>query len=81
MRRVRDKANQNPDKINEKAEKGQVSDDDKIRLQLYVDVMHYLKAMEQLGIKPQDVDKVEALQELVTQATKNCLVENLEKPS
>ena len=50
-----------------------VSDDDKIRLQLFVDVKHYLKTMESLGVKPTEVAHVEKLEELVTQATKSCI--------
>lgn len=82
LRRVRDKANSatkssttNEEKVKSETEKSDknVSDDDKIRLQLFVDVKHYLKTMESLGVKPTEVTHVEKLEELVKQATKSCI--------
>ena len=50
-----------------------VSDDDKIRLQLFVDVQHYLKTMQSLGVKESEVAEVNKLESLVTEATKSCI--------
>ena len=50
-----------------------VSDDDKIRLQLFVDVKHYLKTMESLGVQVNEVTEVNKLESLVTEATKSCI--------
>ena len=50
-----------------------VSDDDKIRLQLFVDVKHYLKTMESLGVQANEVTEVNKLESLVTEATKSCI--------
>ena len=58
----------------EAAEKDKnVSDDDKIRLQLFVDVKHYLKTMESLGVQANEVTEVNKLDSLVTEATKSCI--------
>jgi len=58
----------------ETAEKDKnVSDDDKIRLQLFVDVKHYLKTMESLGVQANEVTEVNKLDSLVTEATKSCI--------
>ena len=54
-------------------DKNQVSDDDKIRLQLYVDVQHYLKTMLSLGVQESEVSEVNKLESLVTEATKSCI--------
>jgi len=86
LRRVRDKANSatkssttTEEKV--KSETGlssaerdkNVSDDDKIRLQLFVDVKHYVKTMESLGIQANEVTEVKKLESLVTEATKSCI--------
>ena len=47
-----------------------MSDDDKIRLQLFVDVKHYLKTMESLGVKPTEVADVEKLEESARKKSK-----------
>jgi len=84
LRRVRDKANSATknsaissaeEKVKSEAvEKDKnVSDDDKIRLQLFVDVKHYLKTMESLGVQANEVTEVNKLDSLVTEATKSCI--------
>ena len=80
LRRVRDKANLASSSQSEKGtEKSgpigsdKVSDDDKIRLQLYVDVMHYSKTMRELGIPESEVVEIYQLRNLVTEAAKSCL--------
>jgi len=85
LRRVRDKANSatkssaistaGEEKIkSETAERDKnVSDDDKIRLQLFVDLKHYLKTMESLGVQANEVTEVNKLESLVTEATKSCI--------
>ena len=68
----------------ENKEKG-VSDDDKIRLQLFVDVKHYIQTVKSLGVDvdsiTEDHDKnndkvdgsfIEQLDQLVIEATKTC---------
>merc|ERR1712080_371592 len=61
-------------------DKGLVSDDDKIRLQLLVDVKHYIRTMESLGIMPkEEVPVIDNLQELVVKATKACYDDYLQK--
>ena len=86
LKRGRDKQNANAaaagqEKSGEKLEKG-VSDDDKIRLQLFVDVKHYIQTVKSLGvdvdsITDDDDDKddvliIEQLDQLVIEATKTC---------
>ena len=49
-----------------------VSDDDKIRLQLYLDVSHYLgRISEEFGLDLVEVSKAKELDEIVSDATKN----------
>ena len=88
LKRGRDK--QNPansagqENKSENKEKG-VSDDDKIRLQLFVDVKHYIQTVKSLGVDvdsiTEDHDKnndkvdgsfIEQLDQLVIEATKTC---------
>ena len=87
LKRGRDKQNTNvaaagQEKSGEKLEKG-VSDDDKIRLQLFVDVKHYIQTVKSLGVDvdsitdDDDDDKddvliIEQLDQLVIEATKTC---------
>ena len=88
LKRGRDKQNANAaaaagqEKSGEKLEKG-VSDDDKIRLQLFVDVKHYIQTVKSLGVDvdsitdDDDDDKddvliIEQLDQLVIEATKTC---------
>ena len=68
----------------EKPDKGQVttvSDDDKIRLQLLVDVKHYIQTMESLGItQPKiEVAVIDDLENLVEKATRACYDDYLQK--
>ena len=50
-----------------------ISDDDKIRLQLYVDVKHFILQMEKgLGVTRNEVKSVLDLEALVKEATKSC---------
>ena len=87
LKRGRDKQNANAaagqEKSGEKLEKGVVSDDDKIRLQLFVDVKHYIQTVKSLGVDvdsitdDDDDDKddvliIEQLDQLVIEATKTC---------
>ena len=89
LKRGRDKQNANvaaaagQEKSGEKLEKGVVSDDDKIRLQLFVDVKHYIQTVKSLGVDvdsitdDDDDDKddvliIEQLDQLVIEATKTC---------
>ena len=67
-------------------DKGVVSDDDKIRLQLFVDVKHYIKTMESLGVDPGNIKDennqepiIEQLDQLVIEATKSCYDDYLER--
>ena len=90
LKRGRDK--QNPansaapgqENKSENKEKG-VSDDDKIRLQLFVDVKHYIQTIKSLGVDVDSItdnhdlnDKVDGssfiaqLDQLVIEATKTC---------
>ena len=86
LKRGRDKQNANvaaagQEKSGEKLEKG-VSDDDKIRLQLFVDVKHYIQTVKSLGVDvdsitdddddDKDVLIIEQLDQLVIEATKTC---------
>ena len=86
LKRGRDKQNANvaaagQEKSGEKLEKG-VSDDDKIRLQLFVDVKHYIQTVKSLGVdvdsitddddNKDDVLIIEQLDQLVIEATKTC---------
>ena len=78
LRRVRDKSStpqqQSSAQATEKEGKS-VSDDDKIRLQLYVDVQTFIKTMTQLGVQPTQVEKGIELNQLVTDvAMKSCLL-------
>lgn len=47
-----------------------MSDDDKIRLQLQVDVIHWTKEIENFGISLYQVNKLSDLNKLVEEATK-----------
>ena len=93
LKRGRDKQNANAatagqEKSGEKLEKG-VSDDDKIRLQLFVDVKHYIQTVKSLGvdvdsITDDDDDKddvliIEQLDQLVIEATKTCYDDYLDQ--
>lgn len=86
LKRVRDKNNTvgNAEKDKDLKKEG-VSDDNKIRLQLYVDVKHYIKSMDELGVASDEVTDeagnkvIEALDNLVVEATKTCLDDYLEK--
>ena len=50
-----------------------ISDDDKIRLQMYVDVKHFILQMEKgLGVTRNEVKSVLDLEALVKEATKSC---------
>jgi hypothetical protein len=87
LKRVRDKNNASStggaDKPGDK-DKG-VSDDDKIRLQLLVDVKHYIKTMEGLGVLQSEIrdengkEYVTELDKLVVEATKSCYEDYLVK--
>ena len=72
LKRVREKAGTS-------AENKGLSDDDKIRLQLLVDVGHYVKTMEALGVGKDSVGKVGELEQLVEEATKGCYEDYLNK--
>lgn len=79
LRRVRDKSStpQPTSTSQQSMEKDSksVSDDDKIRLQLYVDVQAFIKTMTQLGVEPSQVEKAVELDKLVTDvAMKSCLL-------
>ena len=88
LKRGRDKQNNpnaGPGQDNLK-DKGVVSDDDKIRLQLFVDVKHYIKTMESLGVDPGNIKDennqepiIEQLDQLVIEATKSCYDDYLER--
>ena len=75
LRRVRDK-NSSEKNVQEKSALN-ISDDDKIRLQLFVDVQTFGQAMEKLGVeKSEDMSKLEML---VDEATKSCYSDYIEK--
>ena len=70
LKRVRDsKVSAN---LNEDGSRGSaaISDDDKIRLQLFLDVKHFLSEMESLGVNKNNVAKTEELMSIVEEATK-----------
>lgn len=46
-----------------------ITDDDKIRTQLYVDVDHWSRSIEKMGVDRSAVDQLEALLALVNQFT------------
>lgn len=47
-----------------------MSDDDKIRLQLQVDVIHYVQEIESIGLARGEIEKLDELMQLVEEATK-----------
>lgn len=47
-----------------------MTDDDKIRLQLQVDVLHWAEAIGQLGVQCDGVDRLGELLELVEESTR-----------
>lgn len=47
-----------------------MSDDDKIRLQLQVDVIHYVQEIERSGLARGEIEKLPELIQLVEDATK-----------
>ena len=52
--------------------RGAISDDDKIRLQLYLDVSFFLGRMEGVyGVKEGEVEKADELRKVVDDATRN----------
>ncbi len=68
LRRVRDKAASNTSMASASGDK-KVSDDDKIRLQLFVDVKHYISVMKELGVVKLD-HSAEEVERLVSEAVK-----------
>ena len=91
LKRGRDKQNPNSggsaqDNKSTSDKEKVLSDDDKIRLQLFVDVKHYIQTLESLGVEPKtikDCDKdlsiIEQLDQLVTQATQSCYGDYIER--
>lgn len=51
-------------------ERSGMSDDDKIRLQLQVDVIYWVAEIEKLGLKRNQIDKLPELIRLVEESTK-----------
>lgn len=49
---------------------GGISDDDKIRVQLFVDVLHWAKQIESFGLARNQIDKLEELLQLVNAFSK-----------
>ena len=77
LRRVRDKNSEKNVGGGQNEKPLNISDDDKIRLQLFVDVQTFGQALEKLGVeKNEDVGKLETL---VNEATKSCYDDYLEK--
>lgn len=60
---------------------GGMSDDDKIRLQLFVDVQHLIDTMEAIGVQRNQVPAVIEVDNLVKEATKACYDDYLAKMS
>lgn len=52
------------------ADRAAMSDDDKIRLQLHVDVIHYVQEIESIGLARGEIEKLDELVQLVEEATK-----------
>lgn len=55
---------------NSSADRAAMSDDDKIRLQLQVDVIHYVQEIESIGLARGEIEKLDELVQLVEEATK-----------
>lgn len=55
---------------NSTADRAAISDDDKIRLQLQVDVIHYVQEIETIGLARGEIEKLDELVQLVEEATK-----------
>ena len=84
LKKVRDKnAGGTGDKVQgEVAGSTKISDDDKIRLQLYVDVKHFILQMEKgLNVEAKEIKPLIELDNLVIEATKACFDDYITKIS
>lgn len=75
LKKIRDKTTTNKDSSSSSTTKeeknGKISDDDKIRLQLFIDVRYYVRKMEQLGVDKDKIDKINELENMVKEVTRN----------
>jgi len=81
LKKVRERTTGNlGEKNQDAAASTKISDDDKIRLQLYVDVKHFILQIEKgIGIKSSEVKPILVLENLVIEATKGCFDDYLTK--
>lgn len=68
LKTLREKsASQSVVSVSNSSDKPNVTDDDKIRTQFYVDVVHWSKRIEELGLSKGSIDRLPALISLVNQ--------------
>ncbi|XP_062561068.1 conserved oligomeric Golgi complex subunit 2 [Armigeres subalbatus] len=71
LKNLRDRnANSGPITTTTGTDRTTMSDDDKIRLQLQVDVIHYVQEIESIGLARGEIEKLDELTQLVEEATK-----------
>ena len=83
LKKVREKTTGGAgDKLQEGASSTKISDDDKIRLQLYVDVKHFIQQIEKgLKVESKEVESLTKIENLVIDATKTCFEDYISKIS
>ena len=81
LKKVREKTTGGTgDKIADGTSEAKISDDDKIRLQIYVDVKYFILQVEKgLKVKSTEIKSLVELDTLVIEATKNCFDDYIAK--
>ena len=81
LKKVRERTAGNAgDKVQDAAGAAKISDDDKIRLQLYVDVKHFILQIEKgMSIESREIKSILVLENLVIEATKACFDDYIAK--
>ena len=81
LKKVRERTTGNAgDKAQEVVGVAKISDDDKIRLQLYVDVKHFISQIEKgMSIESREIKSILVLENLVIEATKACFDDYIAK--
>ena len=69
LKRIREKNGKNA-KVEAKKS---ISDDDKIQIQLLIDVNHFISKMESLEVDKSQVKKIDELEKVIQEATKTLL--------